>query len=85
MRLIDAEDVKALINGLDSLPFEEEVDDLVDRIPTAYDVDKVVSKMETEIEENQDASLSEYRAGLYKVIEVVKAGGIDVYKQKKGN
>ena len=45
-RLIYAEDVKALINGLDSLPFEEEVDDLVDRIPTAYDVNKVVEQLE---------------------------------------
>lgn len=77
MRLIDADEVKDLINSWDSLPFEEEVDELVDRIPTAFDLDKVVSKMETEIEENQDASLSEYRAGLYKVIEIVKAGGID--------
>ena len=51
--------------------------DIIKEQPTAYDVDKVVSKMETEIEENQDASLSEYRAGLYKAIEVVKAGGID--------
>lgn len=42
MRLINSEDVKALINGLDSLPWEEEVDELIDRIPTAYDVDKEV-------------------------------------------
>ena len=46
-RLIYAEDVKALINGLDSLPFEEEVEDLVDRIPTAYDVEKVEKEIET--------------------------------------
>ena len=42
MRLIDANKVKELINGLDSLPWEEELDDLVDSIPTAYDVEKVV-------------------------------------------
>ena len=46
MRLISDEDVKALINGLDSLPWEEEVDDLVDSIPTAYDVEKVVERLE---------------------------------------
>lgn len=46
MRLINSEDVKALINGWDSLPFEEEVDELVDRIPTAFDVDKVVEQLE---------------------------------------
>lgn len=31
-RLIDAEDVKELLKGLDSLPWEEEVDVLVDRL-----------------------------------------------------
>ena len=34
MRLIDADDVKELLIGLDSLPFEEEVDELIDRLPT---------------------------------------------------
>lgn len=33
-RLIDAEDVKELLKGLDSLPWEEEVDILVDRLET---------------------------------------------------
>lgn len=33
MRLIDADDVKDLLNGLDSLPWEEEVDELVNRLP----------------------------------------------------
>jgi hypothetical protein len=46
MRLIDADKVKELINGLDSLPWEEEVDDLVDSVPTAYDVEKVVAELE---------------------------------------
>ena len=45
-RLVDIEDVKALINGLDSLPWEEEVDGLVKTIPTAYDVEKVVTELE---------------------------------------
>lgn len=47
-RLVDIEDVKALINGLDSLPWEEEIDDLVNSIPTAYDVEKVVDELESE-------------------------------------
>jgi hypothetical protein len=34
MRLINSDDVKELLIGLDSLPWEEEVDDLVDRLPT---------------------------------------------------
>ncbi len=32
-RFVKAEDVKALLNGLESLPWEEEVDDLVDNLP----------------------------------------------------
>lgn len=31
-RLIDAEDVKELLKGLDSLPWDEEVDEIVDRM-----------------------------------------------------
>ena len=46
-RLISDEDVKELINGLDSLPWEEEVDDLVAAISTAYDVEKVVEELES--------------------------------------
>ena len=45
-RLVDIEDVKDFINGLDSLPWEEEVDDLVKTIPTAYDISKVVAELE---------------------------------------
>ena len=46
MRLINADDVKELLNGLESLPWEEQVDELVDAIPTAYDLDKVVAGLE---------------------------------------
>ena len=35
MRLVNADDVKELLLGLDSLPWEEQVDELVDTIPTA--------------------------------------------------
>jgi hypothetical protein len=35
MRLINADDVKELLLGLDSLPWEEQVDEIVDAIPTA--------------------------------------------------
>ena len=34
MRFVNAEEVKELLKGLDSLPWEEEVDDLVDRLET---------------------------------------------------
>lgn len=46
MRLINADDVKELLNGLESLPWEEQVDELVDAITTAYDLDKVVAGLE---------------------------------------
>ena len=45
-RLIDSDDVKELINSLESLPFEEDIDYLVDSIPTAYDVEKVIAEIE---------------------------------------
>ena len=45
-RLVDSDDVKELINSLESLPFEEDIDYLVDSIPTAYDVERVVSEIE---------------------------------------
>lgn len=48
MRLISDTEVKELLLGLDSLPWEEEVDDMVDRLPTAYDVDEVVRELEEE-------------------------------------
>lgn len=81
-RLIYAEDVKALINGLDSLPFEEEVDDLVDRIPTAFDVDKVISNIWDKselihIKHNCYDEVEDY-IKTTDASEIVKAGGIDV-------
>lgn len=45
-RLLDSDDVKELIIGLKSLPFEEDVDGLVDSIPTAYDEEEVVEELE---------------------------------------
>lgn len=55
-RLVDIEDVKDFINGLDSLPWEEEVDDLVKTIPTAFDVEKVVAMMDEALIEFEDGT-----------------------------
>ena len=88
MRLINSEDVKALINGLDSLPFEEEVDELIDRIPTAFDVDKVVEQLKHSqymlFEEVKQATSYYHREELIEnirhyeyAINIVKAGGRD--------
>ena len=77
-RLINAEDVKALINGLDSLPFEEEVDEIVDRIPTAYDVDTVIEQLEELVRINMEVfSVRADYVNLAHVIKIVKDGGID--------
>lgn len=74
-RLVDIEDVKDLINGLDSLPWEEEVDDLVKHIPTAYDVNKVVKQLEEikakPIELVYDVPLID------SIINIVKAGALE--------
>ena len=43
-RLIDAYDVKELINGLSELPWEEKVDYLVDSLPTVDAVEVVRCK-----------------------------------------
>ena len=79
-RLVDIDDVKALINGLDSLPWEEEVDDLVNSIPTAFDMEKVVEQLE----EKQYAYLhdnGDYEEGKYyafeEAIDIVKKGGVE--------
>ena len=70
-RLVDVEDVKALINGLDSLPWEEEIDELVDTIPTAYNVDEVVK----EVKEISLKWLGEVRT--CNVIRAIRKGGVE--------
>ena len=45
-RLIDAYDVKELINGLSELPWEEKVDYLVDSLPTVDAVEVVHGRWE---------------------------------------
>lgn len=60
--------------GIGTLHKPNEVD-VVKDWNTRKPIEVVVSKMETEIEENPYQS--EYLAGLYKAIEIVKEGGID--------
>lgn len=87
MRLIDENEVKELLLGLDSLPWEEEVDGIVDRIPTAYSVEAVVRELEAarkphkEIADgkgwsNRDRVHAIGIVGAYNhAIEIVKRGG----------
>ncbi len=91
MRLIDADEVKDLINSWDSLPFEEEVDELVDRIPTAFDLDKVVEQLGRRYKDCQNGIFKYHEQGNQEMVEIcfnrgdayidaadiVKAGGKD--------
>lgn len=54
----------------------EHIIELVEILSTAYNTDKVVDQLEEEIKENPNVCETEYRAGLYKAIEIVKGGGI---------
>ena len=74
-RLVDIEDVKALIMGLDSLPWEEEIDDLCDAIPTAYDVEKVMEQLDKL--ECHIIGRHYFENGVEAAMEVVKRGGVD--------
>lgn len=80
-RLINADDVKELLLGLDSLPWEEQVDELVDRIPTAYDVEAVVRELEKQkIDLDQPnvvayANAKGWNQAISLCIDIVKRGG----------
>lgn len=83
-RLIDADDVKDLINGLDSLPYEDQVDEMVDAIPTAYDLGKVVAELEDAKDCIEEYPYTGARCPneieiieLEKAIDIVKRGGRD--------
>ena len=75
MRIIDAD---KLLNKIDAYMCGSQdvmfVKELIKEQPTAFDVDKVVEQLEKEIKENPYQS--EYLAGLYKAIEIVKAGEV---------
>ena len=81
MRLIDADKIQehlekvkkesaSLVDISHIIGFQS----VVDAQPTAFDVDKVVEELKEEIKENPYQS--EYLAGLYKAIDIVKAGEV---------
>ena len=75
MGLIDAGLVLDNLSGrLESMKDYDAVKDVINNIPTAYDVDKVVEQLEEFREE-----MEQFRCGgmLSDMIEVVKAGGVD--------
>ncbi len=74
MRLIDADELKDIIDGSDDLIDwqKEELKLWVDACDTTYDVDKVVEQIETDERHTFDGCINKRYA-----IEIVKAGGVD--------
>lgn len=79
MRLINADKLENVdfSDCIDSM----EIMNVIDEQPTAYDVDKVVERLEKEKNPNyrEDGSLMGERAAIEidKAIEIVKGGGVD--------
>ncbi len=76
MRLIDADELvkqgyELVVDGLQYGTCNKSID--IDDIPTAYDVDKVVEKLE---EKKADMNFCEYRDAFIDAIEIVKQGGV---------
>lgn len=74
-RLIDAGLVLANLSGrLENMKDYDAVKDVINNMPTAYDVDKVVAQLEEYREEMEQFKCGEM---LSDMIEVVKAGGVE--------
>lgn len=82
MRIIDADKFKkqiagmAIVNGYSAQKVNK-MCELIDEQPTAYDVDKVVKRLEEASFYDTYVSEETKVVDLEKVIEIVKAGGID--------
>ena len=75
MKLIDAWLVLDNLSGrLESMKDYDAVKDVINNMPTAYDVEKVVAQLEEYREK-----MEQFKCGgmLSDMIEVVKAGGVD--------
>lgn len=84
MRLIDADEFKrqiagmAIVNGY-SAQKANKMCELIDKQPTAYDVDKVLKQLEDEKSHISllDDELEVYKSAIDDAIEIVKAGGMN--------
>ena len=80
MRLIDADELKELYEDYEGLKVPcEEVLQNIDDMPTAYDIDEKVSKLEELIEENvgylrATPEANTYIKAIRDAIEIVKGG-----------
>lgn len=90
MRLIDAGLVLDNLSGrLESMKDYDAVKDVINNMPTAYDLDKVVEQLKDEQELSyadfeiyaEEHELSEdddwHHRGLGRAVEIVKRGGVD--------
>ena len=85
-RLIDAGFVLANLSGrLENMKDYDAVKDVINNMPTAYDVDKVVEQLEEVKNKDTEIALDEaqkercfwYAQGMNRAIEIVKGGGVD--------
>lgn len=80
-RLIDAGLFLDNLSGrIESMKDYDAVKDVINNMPTAYDVDKVVEQLETEDSKIEIQYENNYEKGLldgiWKAIEIVKGGGV---------
>ena len=89
-RLIDADKFKKQVAGMaiiNNFPADKAnaLCNLIDKQPTAYDVDKVVEKLEEVKNKDTEIALDEaqkercfwYAQGMNRAIEIVKGGGVN--------
>lgn len=84
MRLIDADKLKACIIATcdgQILKRAEFLWDVINKIPTAYDANKIINELEQDKFCDCETILSDthqgYNAGLCRAIEIVKGGGVN--------
>lgn len=78
MRLIDADKI---IDSLGNSDMDFAIGAVIDKQPTAFDVDKAISELERDKFIESECILSDvhqgYNAGLSRAIEIVKGGGVE--------
>ena len=77
--LINREDV---IKCLQENGWWDDIDELIETIPTAYDIDKVVERLELHSFELGTDTLPAHYVRLNDAIEIVKQGGVSETEQK---
>lgn len=77
-RLIDADKI---IDSLGNSDMDFAIGAVIDKQPTAFDVDKVISELKRDKFVESECILSDvhqgYNAGLNRAIEIVKGGGVE--------